>query len=165
MKNKSLDVNKLRSYFTSHLNNIYCAKSHLVERLPEIQDQPAFSDLQQAIEKTLKTVTEQLNRIEEIYLILNVKSSIENCEGMISLIEESYLNIHKHSDEQVLRDMSIIFYMQNIESLEMGSFHILHMTANKLENAHIARLLQENFDEAQSNRELLMQINAKYVGN
>lgn len=165
MKNKPLEADKLKSYFISHLNNIYCAKSHLVERLPEIQDQSAFSDLQYAIEKTLKDVTKQIARMEEIFLILNVGSSIENCDGMIGLIEELYLAIHEHSDEPVLRDLSIIFYMQNIESLEIGSFQILHMAATKMKDKQIAKLLQDNYDEAKLDRELLLLINAKYLAN
>ena len=37
---------KLRIFFTIHLNRIYCAKTHLVSRLPEIERNAHFNDLQ-----------------------------------------------------------------------------------------------------------------------
>jgi hypothetical protein len=33
---KELDPKELRQFFISHLNRIYCAKSRLVEKLPEL---------------------------------------------------------------------------------------------------------------------------------
>jgi len=53
---KALSEDKLKNFFISHLNRIYCAKSHLVERLPEMKLQAHFNDLKHAIEETLEDV-------------------------------------------------------------------------------------------------------------
>lgn len=64
---------------------------------------------------------------------------------------------------QRVRDMSIIFYLQNIESVEMASFQVLQMAAVKLKNRQIRQLLKENYDEAKADRTLLLLIAAKYI--
>jgi len=62
-----------------------------------------------------------------------------------------------------LRDLSILFYMQNIESVEMASFQVLKMVAVKLKNKQLTQLLTENFDEAKEDRALLLLITKKYL--
>jgi ferritin-like metal-binding protein YciE len=62
-----------------------------------------------------------------------------------------------------LRDMSILFYLQNIESMEMASFQVLRIAAVKLKNKQIKQLLTENVDEAKESRTLLLLISAKYI--
>jgi hypothetical protein len=57
-----------------------------------------------------------------------------------------------------LRDMSILFYLQNIESME-----VLRIAAVKLKNKQIKQLLTENVDEAKESRTLLLLISAKYI--
>ncbi|MDO7743345.1 MAG: DUF892 family protein, partial [Pedobacter sp.] len=61
--------------------------------------------------------------------------------------------------------LSIIFYLQNIESVEMASFQILQMAAVRLNNKHISQLLKENYEEAKSDRTLLLLISSKYIIN
>ncbi|RZJ87059.1 MAG: DUF892 family protein, partial [Chryseobacterium sp.] len=65
--------------------------------------------------------------------------------------------------EPELQDLSIIFYLQNIESVEMASFQVLQMAAVKLHNNHINKLLKDNYDEAKTDRTLLLLISSKYI--
>jgi ferritin-like metal-binding protein YciE len=59
--------------------------------------------------------------------------------------------------------MAILFYLQNVESIEIASFQVLQMMAVKMKNAEILQLLKENLDEAKDDRMLLLLITAKYV--
>jgi ferritin-like metal-binding protein YciE len=54
--------------------------------------------------------------------------------------------------EPELRDLSVAFYMQNIESMEVASFQVLQMAAVKLKNKQIKQLTRENYDETKSDR-------------
>jgi ferritin-like metal-binding protein YciE len=116
--NTNLSPDKLIQFFVNHLNRIYCAKSHLRERLPEIRDQTDFKDLTEAITVTLIDVDKQLSRMDNIYQILNISYNFEQCMGMVGLIEDTYDAIHATRDNAALRDLSILFYMQNIESIQ-----------------------------------------------
>lgn len=154
---------KLRIFFLDHLNHIYCAKSHLVERLPEIEEEAYFKDLKNAIIETREDVEKQILRMDEIYTLLEAKSSFGNCGGLIGMVEDAFLAIQLQSKSSILRDLSILFYMQNIESVEMSSFQILQVAAVKLKNNYVTQLLKENFDEAKADRALLLLIAAKYI--
>jgi ferritin-like metal-binding protein YciE len=159
----NFDPDKLESLFITHLNRIYCAKLHLAKRLPEIENAANFIDLQNAIVETISIVEKQIVRMREIYELLNAEISIESHKGLTGLIEDAFIAIQQQRKDPILRDMSILFYMQNIESIEMTSFQVLQVVAIKLKNDEIKRLLQENFDAAKADRSLLMLIMAKYI--
>ncbi len=60
-----LDQDELRSFFLSHLNRIYCAKSELVEKLPELGKRIYFLDLKQAIDATVDVVRLQIQKMRQ----------------------------------------------------------------------------------------------------
>jgi ferritin-like metal-binding protein YciE len=146
---------------------IYCAKSHLLERLPEIEDGASFVDLKQAITETIEDVARQLVRIDEIFLLLNCNSSssIAECSGLIGLVDDAFVAIQQQGSESEIRDLSILFYMHNIESMEMASFQVLQIAAAKMRNKAVSQLLKENFDEASADRALFQIITKKYIQN
>jgi len=158
-----LQSRKLFAFFTNHLNRIYCAKSHLQERLPAIREHAHFTDLTNAITETLVDVEKQISRMDEIYAILDVKPGFEDCLGVIGLIEDAFSAISQEADDPEMSDLSILFYLQNIEAIEMASFKMLNLAAPKLGNKNIKQLLKENFDEAQDDLALLQQITSKYL--
>ncbi|WP_262714276.1 MULTISPECIES: ferritin-like domain-containing protein [Mucilaginibacter] len=86
-----------------------------------------------------------------------------NFSGLSGLIDDAFEDIKLHSKDAELRDLSIAFYLQNIESMEMASFQVLEMAAVKLKNKQIKQLIKENYDEAKAHRTLLLLITAKYV--
>ena len=154
---------KLLSFFTGYLDRIYCAKSHLVERLPELADQAHFKDLRHAVTETLEDVENQIVRMDEIYRLINARPSIARCNGLVSMVEDAYSDIHEHGANAELRDLSILFYMQGIESVEAACFQVLQLAAVKLKNERIKQLLRENFDEAKADRALFLLITTKYI--
>ncbi|WP_428329243.1 DUF892 family protein [Mucilaginibacter sp.] len=158
-----LGDNRLRKFFTDNLDKIYCAKKHMVERFPEIANEAHFSDLNLAILETIEDVKKQIVRMDEIYTILGAQNSITGCGGLAGMIEEAFTAINDQKGDTALRDMAILFYLQNMESIEVASFQVLQMMAVKIKNDEILQLLKENIDEAKDDRMLLLMITAKYV--
>ena len=156
---------RLLIYIVDHLNLIYCAKLHIVEKLPLIAAYANFADLKHALLETHSDIEKQIIRMDEIYVLLDSTYSPQNCGMALGLIEDSFKAIDKQSDDTVLCDLSILFYMQNMESIEISSFKMLQMAAVVLKNKQISQLLQENFDEAKGDRKLMLLINAKYLVN
>lgn len=159
----SLGSKKLRTYFINNLDKIYAAKTHLVKHLPEIAGEAFFKDLRFAIIETLEDVERQLTRMDIIYAILDAEQGKANYSGLSGLVDDAFEDIKTHSEDPELRDLSIAFYMQNIESMEMASFQVLEMAAVKLKNKQIKQLIKENYDEAKADRSLLLLITAKYI--
>ncbi|MFD2145356.1 DUF892 family protein [Mucilaginibacter antarcticus] len=144
---------------------MYAAKLHLVSKLPALADEVQFADLKNAIEETVEDVQKQIARMQIIYTLLDGEVAHGSIHGLTGLIEDAFEAINEQQDEPELRDLSIIFYLQNIESVEMASFQILQMAAVKLKNKHVNQLLKENYDEAKADRTLLLLISSKYITN
>ncbi len=159
----SLGSKQLRIYFLNNLHKIYAAKTHLIKHLPEIADEVNFADLRYAILETMDDVEKQIARMDIIYSVLDAQPSQAIFSGTAGLIDDAFEDIKLHRNEPELRDLSIAFYMQNIESVEMASFQVLEMAAVKLKNKQIKQLIRENYDEAKADRTLLLLITAKYV--
>lgn len=164
-KKIKLGSEKLKVFFIKHLDRIYGAKLHLVSKLPVIVEEVEFADLKNAICETVSDVEKQIARMELIYSLLDADVSKGSIYGLTGLIEDAFEAINEQKGEPELRDLSIIFYLQNIESIEMASFQILQMAAVKLKNKHINQLLKENYDEAKADRTLLLLISSKYITN
>jgi ferritin-like metal-binding protein YciE len=159
----ALAPDKLKAFFIHHLNLVYCAKCHLVERLPEIMEQVNFTDLRFAIEETMEDVENQIVRMEQVFTLFETSYCMDGCNDMINYIEQAFKQIHLHSTDEALRDMAILYYLQNMESLEMSSFQVLLLIAAGLKNKHVLQLIKENFDEAKEDRALFLTITAKYL--
>lgn len=158
-------ADKLKTFFISHLNRIYSAKMHLVEKLPLLQKEVHFEDLKEAISQTVQSVERQIARMEVIYALLDKDVSPVNVIGLTGLVDDAFEAIQQQKDEAYLRDLSIVFYLQNIESVEMASFQILQMAAIKIKNNQVEQLLKENYLEAKKSRTLFLLISTKYITN
>ena len=159
----NVNIEILQKFFLSHLDRIYAAKLHLLSKMDLISDSAQFAGLKAAIEQTKIDVERQVARIQMIYTMLDAQNRDGSINGLTGLIEDAFEAIEQQEGEAALQDLSIIFYLQNIESIEMASFQILQMAAIKLENKSIAKLLQENYDEAKAGRALLLLVSSKYM--
>lgn len=159
----SLKKSDLDDFFIHHLDKIYAAKTLLISELPELYDNVYFSDLREGILETVEDVKKQISRMNEIYDLLETSYSDGDPNGLKGLIEDSFRDIQRHSENPELRDMSILFYLHNIECVEMASFQILEMLAVKIKIKQIKQLIKENYEDAKASRTLFLLINAKYI--
>jgi ferritin-like metal-binding protein YciE len=164
-KSEKIKINgeQIKYFFINHLNKIYVAKTHLVTSLPKLLSEVEYKDLYEAIQDTVNDVEKQLARMEVIFALLDAGGAADGCLGISGLVNEAFEAIKVNNKDPELRDLSIVFYMQSIESLEMASFQILQIAAVKLKSKQIKQLLMENYLEAKADRTLMLLIAAKYV--
>ncbi len=158
----ALSAPKLKRFFSNRLNRIHCAKSHLQKRLPEHKNYAHFSDLSNAITETLTDVKDQLSKVDQIFILLDEKPGFEYCKGVIGLMEDAFSAIQQQEADPEMRDLSILFYLENIEGIEMASFKMLKLAAPVIDQKEIKQLLQENFDVAKEDLALLRLITSHY---
>ncbi|WP_302865245.1 DUF892 family protein [Mucilaginibacter sp. L3T2-6] len=161
----NLGSKRLLDFFISNLDKIYCAKKHMVDRFPEIAGEAHFKDLNYAIMETVDDVKKQIERMNRIYEQLGAENKATGCQGLAGMIEEAFTAIGEQRDDAALRDMAILFYLQNMESIEVASFQVLQILAKKIKNAEITQLLKENLDESKDDRKLLLEITARYTSS
>lgn len=159
----NLDYEKLETFFIEHLHKIYCAKSHLLTRLPQILSYIHFPDLKETMVTSIESLRMELSRMDLIYALIEEGYSDCAIEGLARFIEDAFSAIERQNADRRLRDMSILFYLQIIESVEMASFQMLQMAAVRLANRQIGLLLKENYEQAKSNRTLLLLVASKYI--
>ena len=153
----------LVGFFIRHLDKVYAAKAHLIKRLPEILYEVEFSDLEQAIFETVALVDGQRKRMEQVYEIMGVSIRKGSIKGLQGVIDETFEEIKAYQLNHELRDMSILFYMSNIESIEMASFQVMQMLAIKIGDEQIKTLLKESYQDSQADRTLMLLITTKYL--
>jgi ferritin-like metal-binding protein YciE len=158
-----LGSEKKQAFFIEHLNRIYCAKSHLAERLPEIYEEAGFADLKQAIKETIDVTEDQISRMDQIFELLDLHYSFEDCQTLITFLESTFSALQQHFTDPDMRDLLIASYLYQQESIEWASFRILQMTAANIPNQQIKQLLKENFDEAKADMALLLVLTEKYI--
>lgn len=154
---------KLRSFFVKHLNIVYAVKSHLLQSLPQLSAEVYFRDLYLAIQESITDIEKQMIRMEVVFELLDAEVKNEIAKSELSLIDDVFASIKEYDTDPELKDLAILFYLQNIESIEMSSFQILQMAAVKLKNTQIAQLIKENYDEAKADRTLILLIASKYM--
>lgn len=154
---------ELKQFFVSHLNRIYCAKSQLEQKLPIIAANSYSLDLLLAVSQTIEVVTIHIGRLEEIYARLGTSYTPESCIGLQGFLDEAFQSIGPPLDRPSLRDLSIVFYMQNIESIEMASFEVMTRVADKLNEWNVGQLLRECYDEARHDKALFSSIVGQYL--
>lgn len=135
----------------------------MVEKLPELGKRSHFTDLQQAIEETVEIVRNQILRMKQIYIMLDSWYQPESCIGLVGILDEAFQSIGIPDESGAVRDLSILFYMDNIESIETASFKVMMLVADKMAEPNIAQLLLECYDEAKEDKVLFKEITQNYL--
>jgi ferritin-like metal-binding protein YciE len=153
---------KLTSFLTEHLNRIYCANAHLAERLLEISGTSSFKDLNGPIKETIDETEKHIAVMDGIYALLQKRYSFDNCSSLISLLEDEFTAIHQQGDDELLRDMCVLSYLQNIENVEKNSILLLQLTATEKNNEPITLFLDKYLNHSKVKSTLYNFIIDKY---
>jgi ferritin-like metal-binding protein YciE len=156
---------KLTSFFTEHLNRIYCVNAHLAERLLEISGTTNFKDLNGPIRETIDETEMHIAVMDGIYVLLQKHYSFDNCSSLISLLEDEFTAIHQQGDDELLRDMCILSYLQYIENAEQNSIRLLQLTAIEKNSGPITLFLDKYLNHSKVKRTLYNFITDKYNNN
>jgi ferritin-like metal-binding protein YciE len=152
-----------KQLFIHQLNRVNCTKGYLIRNLPLLEKIASFRNMQLAIMESLDDVKKQQQRINEIYGLLNSKSSDEGCDVIKSVLEEAF-NLGNNTGKSTLaNDMDIILYMQLIENIESTSFRMLKLIAQFLGNDEVSQMVTECFDENIDNDRLFTLITEEYL--
>lgn len=167
-KPEKININKsdLLLFFIEYVHKIHAAKRHLVVRLSELKEEAWLTDLKNGIQDTIEDVNRQIERLKEIYVILEITAPDDHSLGDLhQLAEGPFVDIKRYTGNPELRDMTMLFYLLNIESIEMSSFQILQMLAVKLKNDEIKMLVKANYEDAKAGKTLFKLIAAKYIAS
>ena len=141
-----MPVNTVQDLFVEELRDIYHAEKQLLKALPRMSKAAANGELKQAIDSHLEETRGQVERLEQVFEMLDLGKRSKRCEAMEGLVEEARTMMEEVKAPEV-RDVGLIVGGQKIEHYEIAGYGSLVALANQLGHAEVAGLLQETLEE------------------
>lgn len=145
----------LLELFVDELKDIYWAEKHLTKALPKLQKAATSEQLQEAFETHLEQTIGQIERLEEVFELLEETPRAKKCEAMEGLVKESQSVIEDTDKGTATRDVALIISAQKVEHYEIAAYGSLVQLAKTLERDDIAEILAETLAEEKETDELL----------
>ena len=149
---------ELLKLFVDQIKDIYWAEKHLLKALPKMQKAATSAELQDAIETHTEQTQGHVDRLEDIFALLDQKPQAKKCDGMEGLVEEGESIIEETDEGTATRDVGIILSAQKVEHYEISSYGGLATLARTLGRDDIAEILEETLAEEKETDELLTKI-------
>ena len=124
-KDVQIDDKLLKKTFLEHLNYIYYGKHHLLGFFNEIKSLASLNVLKSAIQEGIDDTKDQLLQLDEIFSAIDENPSKTSTLGLKATILEAYLVAIKAGKTPLERDVFILFYLQQIEGIEITYFKVL----------------------------------------
>ena len=152
------DHSALLELFVDQLKDIYWAEKHLLKALPKMQKAATTEELRSAIETHTEQTQVHVERLEEVFELLDEKAQAKKCEAMVGLVEEGQTVIDETDKGTATRDVGIIISAQKVEHYEIAAYGGLATLAKTLGRDDIAEILAETLAEEKETDELLTEI-------
>lgn len=149
---------KFFKLFHDQLKDIYYAEKKLVDALGKMQKTATSTKLASSIENHKQETEGQVERLEQIFGMLEVAARGKKCEAMEGLIEEGKEVMEDSKFDGMVKDAGIIISSQKIEHYEIASYGSLISLAKKMGNEEIADLLNQTLEEEKKTDKLLTKL-------
>ncbi|MGZ3865987.1 MAG: YciE/YciF ferroxidase family protein [Bacteroidia bacterium] len=153
----SMQSTQLMDLFENELKDIYWAEKALTKALPKMAKNATDQELAEAIENHLEETLEQVEKLERVFELIEVKPVAKKCEAMAGLLKEGE-EIMKDTEKGPQRDAGIISAAQKVEHYEIASYGTLRTFATTLGLDEAAEILEEILEEEKKADETLSEI-------
>ena len=159
--NVQIDNQLLKKTFLDHLNYIYYGKHHLLDFFKEVKDIAALNVLKMAVQELIEDTKEQVTQMDEMFALIAESPSQTNTLGIKALTLEAWLATIKGGKTPLEKDVFILFYLQQIEGIEITYYKVLKNLARAIGYNHT--FLDRSFDIAEDNKLLFESIYKEYI--
>ena len=147
-------VKTVEDLFLHELSDTYSAEKQMTRSLPQLARAAADEQLAQAFLDHLDETRGQVERIDEIVEILNLKLKRIKCAAMEGLVEEGK-DLIDGIDKGPVLDVALIGAAQKVEHYEIASYATLIALATKLGYTPVLPLLKASLAEEKATDEKL----------
>ena len=144
----------LHDAFVDELRDAYDAEKQLLKALPKLAKASTAEELRAAFESHLEETRGQVEKLEQVFGLLDEKVRGKHCDGIAGIIEEGKSVMEEDFDEQTM-DACLIASGQRAEHYEMAAYGTLVAWAKALGHEEAAGLLEEILDEEKAADEKL----------
>jgi ferritin-like metal-binding protein YciE len=144
----------LRDAFVEEIKDLYDAEQQLTKALPKMAKAANNSDLRTALEAHLEETREHVNRLDQVFDLLDEPAKGKHCAGIAGIIKEGSEALEKKMPPAVL-DACIIAGGQRAEHYEMAAYGTVIAWAETLRLPEVAQLLTQTLTEEKNADEKL----------
>ena len=148
---------ELKELYIDELKDLYNAETQLVKALPKLARAAASDELRQGFEEHLEQTKGHVQRLEQIFEMLDESPKGKKCKGMEGLIEEGS-EVMEEDYEGDLLDAALIGAAQRVEHYEIAGYGTVRSMAETLGESDHVSLLEETLEEEKETDEKLTQL-------
>jgi ferritin-like metal-binding protein YciE len=147
----------LDDLFHDTLKDIYFAEKRILATLPKMAKAAQDEHLKAAFEKHRDETEGQVERLTQVFAIIDKKPQGKTCAAIVGITEEGAEIMQEYKGSPAL-DAGLLAAAQAVEHYEISRYGTLRTWAEELGLDDAASLLQETLDEEEATDKILTQI-------
>lgn len=152
-------MEELRELLIEELRDLYHAEGQLTKALPRMAKAARSPELKQAITKHLEETEGQVERLQQVFEQLGVKTRGKPCKGMAGIVEEGKESIAEGKKKNpLIADLELIGAAQRVEHYEMAGYGTARTMAEQLGEQEVANLLEQTLKEEEATDKALTEL-------
>ena len=151
-KNKTLD-----DLFYETLKDMYHAEKTQMKTLPRMAKAAESDELREAMENHLEITEKQVERLEEVFELIDKPARAKVCPAIKGLSEEA-MEVMKDFKGTSALDAGLLSAAQAAEHYEISRYGTLKAWAEELGNNDVVRLLDATLQEEKKADQLLTRL-------
>jgi ferritin-like metal-binding protein YciE len=136
----------LREVMLEELRDLYSAENQLVKALPKLAKAAEDEELEQAFSEHLKETKGQVERLKQVFLLLEEKPTGKHCNGMEGLVEEGKEAIDEEEEGEAY-DIGLVGAAARVEHYEIAGYTTVIAMLKGLGQEQAAGQLEESLTE------------------
>jgi|SRR5581483_1178009 len=146
----------LQELLTEELRDLLSAENQLVKALPKMAKAAKDEDLRNAFQEHLEQTKGHVERLKQVFDMLEEKPRAKACKGMAGLVEEGQEVITEGKEmEEAAADLALIGAAQRVEHYEIAAYGTARAIAEQMERRDIVKLLSQTLQEEEKTDQLL----------
>ncbi|WP_135851892.1 DUF892 family protein [Halorussus salinus] len=156
-----MSTNSLSHLFQNELKDIYDAEQRIDEALGEMADEVEHDEIAQAFRDHQQETEGQIDRLEQVFDMIDASPGDEECEATRGMIEE-HDEFLSSNPEQGEIDVFDVTAGQKTEHYEIATYGNLAKLADRLDLDEAGDLLHENLEEEEAFLDRLVDLTENY---
>ncbi len=150
-------TNYLHKLFHDTLKDIYYAEKKILTALPKMAEATTNEELRAAFEKHEAETETHVERLEEVFALIEEKPEGKKCDAIEGIIKEGEGIMKEYKGTPAL-DAGLLSAAQAVEHYEISRYGTLRTWADELGLADAVTLLETTLDEEKATDEALTEI-------
>ena len=150
-------IKTLDELFHDTLKDIYYAEKKIFSALPKMAKAVQSDDLRAAFEKHRDETEGQIERLEQVFEIIEKKPQGKRCAAIEGILEEGQ-EIMKEYKGQPAHDAGLLAAAQAVEHYEISRYGTLRTWAKELGHNDAVKLLDETLEQEEATDEALTEL-------